>query len=379
MSEIKIPTPLFDSPLASLIIELEQLRHKILGGNVPPYIFFSIKEVFQLLETLGSARIEGNNTTLSDYIEDTFSAPNLSHQEIENLKNAIKFIEEHTDENTCFNQAYFFELHKIVMHDLKKDKIAGNLRDIDVLIQKSNHTPPNRFFVGEQFAEFVDFINAECKQQYQTMMIAIAHHRFEHIHPFADGNGRMGRLLTYALLIKLGFRVKDGRIINPSSVFYADRNRYYDMLGKADSLQEQDLLEWCEYFLSGLKNEMQKIDFLLQKNNVREKVLLPIVHDIYKLQIINKDEKNVLELLVEQEDMLLKADRLSKIRITDTKQKTKILTILKEKNILVPQYPKSRIYELNLIGNPLLRSMIRQLRTLGFVDDFLEKNPKNSG
>ncbi|ANV97844.1 hypothetical protein BBW65_03065 [Helicobacter enhydrae] len=373
MSKIKIPTPSFDSSLASLIVELEKLRHKTLGGNVPPYIFFSIKEIFQLLETLGSARIEGNNTTLSDYIEDTFSMQNLSHQEIENLKNAMQFIEEHTDEDTRFNQAYFFELHKIVMFALKKDWVSGKLRDTDVSIQKSNHTPPSAFLVAERFQEFIDFINTEYKQQFQTMMIAIAHHRFEHIHPFADGNGRMGRLLTYALLIKLGFRVKDGRIINPSSVFYADRNRYYDMLSKADSLQEQDLLEWCEYFLGGLKNEMQKIDFLLQKDNVREEVLIPIIRDIYKLQIINKDEKNVLELLVEQEDMLMKADRLGKIGITDTKQKTKILTMLKAKNILTPQHQASRIYGLNLIENPLLRLVITQLKALGFVDDFLEK------
>jgi len=66
----------------------------------------------------------------------------------------------------------------------------------------------------------------------------------------------LGRLLNYAFLIKLGFQVKKGRLINPSSVFYTNRDQYYAMLSKADSLQNEDILEWCEYFLRGLKNEV---------------------------------------------------------------------------------------------------------------------------
>ena len=96
-------------------------------------------------------------------------------------------------------------------------------------------------------------------------MVAIAHHRFEFIYPFDNGNGRMGRLLNYAFLIKLGFKVKQGRLINPSSVFYANRDQYYDMLSYADTLEPRDLLAWCEYFLIGLKNEIEKIDHLLKK------------------------------------------------------------------------------------------------------------------
>lgn len=68
----------------------------------------------------------------------------------------------------------------------------------------------------------------------------------------------MGRLLNYAILIKLGFKVKQGRLVNPSSVFYTDRDQYYDMLSCADSLEVKDLLSWCEYFLRGLKNEIER-------------------------------------------------------------------------------------------------------------------------
>ena len=66
---IVIPEPSFGSNLTSIILDLEKLRTKRLGGDVPPYIFFQLKDIFQILETLGSARIEGNNTTLSEYVE----------------------------------------------------------------------------------------------------------------------------------------------------------------------------------------------------------------------------------------------------------------------------------------------------------------------
>ena len=73
---LKLYDPMWGSKLANTIIELEKLRVKKLGGPVPPEIFFQLKNIFQLFESLGSARIEGNNTTLSEFVEkiiDSFS------------------------------------------------------------------------------------------------------------------------------------------------------------------------------------------------------------------------------------------------------------------------------------------------------------------
>jgi hypothetical protein len=55
--------------LHEIILDLEKLRTKRLSGDIPPHIFFQLKDIFHFLETLGSARIEGNNTTLSELIE----------------------------------------------------------------------------------------------------------------------------------------------------------------------------------------------------------------------------------------------------------------------------------------------------------------------
>ncbi|MEM7618289.1 MAG: Fic family protein, partial [Pseudomonadota bacterium] len=64
---LKMITPEFDSSLTEVIIDLNHLRKLQLGGTTPAYIFFQLKEIFQLIESIASARIEGNNTTISEY------------------------------------------------------------------------------------------------------------------------------------------------------------------------------------------------------------------------------------------------------------------------------------------------------------------------
>ena len=67
--ENRLPKPDWESNLPNIILDLERLRNRQLSGEIPGYIFFQLKAVFQMMETLGSARIEGNNTTLAEYVE----------------------------------------------------------------------------------------------------------------------------------------------------------------------------------------------------------------------------------------------------------------------------------------------------------------------
>ena len=116
------------------------------------------------------------------------------------------------------------------------------------------------FLVPELMHELVEFINRDDKSQYDLIKVALVHHRFGWIHPFGNGNGRTVRLLTYALLLKYGFNVGDyGRLINPTAIFCCDRDKYYEMLTKADSGTEKGIYEWCLYVLKGLLHERKKI------------------------------------------------------------------------------------------------------------------------
>ena len=379
---ITIPEPSFGSDLTNIILDLEKLRTKQLGGDVPPYIFFQLKNIFQILETLGSARIEGNNTTLSEYVEKLIDA-NLtdeSDDEIKSLENAIAFIEDNTDEKTVFDRAYISEIHKIITKDLtpppkgEGSKYPGELRRHDVSIKKSGHTPPKHFLLPDYFNKFIEFINKKHKEQYQLLMVAIAHHRFEFIHPFDNGNGRMGRLLNYAFLIKLGFKVKEGRLINPSSVFYTDRDQYYNMLSHADSLKADDLLAWCEYFLIGLKNEIEKIDHLLKKEYVQTNILLPMLKIALERKHITKQEFDILVYIVKKDNMRMKAEELDKFDIHKSKEKSNIMAKLKDKKMIMPIRDGGRIYTVYFVNSYLLRSIMQVLKDNGFVSDFLNNN-----
>lgn len=379
---ITIPEPSFGSDLTNIILDLEKLRTKQLGGDVPPYIFFQLKNIFQILETLGSARIEGNNTTLSEYVEKLIDA-NLtdeSDDEIKSLENAIAFIEDNTDEKTVFDRAYISEIHKIITKDLtpppkgEGSKYPGELRRHDVSIKKSGHTPPKHFLLPDYFNKFIEFINKKHKEQYQLLMVAIAHHRFEFIHPFDNGNGRMGRLLNYAFLIKLGFKVKEGRLINPSSVFYTDRDQYYNMLSHADSLKADDLLAWCEYFLIGLKNEIEKIDHLLKKEYVQTNILLPMLKIALERKHITKQEFDILVYIVKKDNMRMKAEELDKFGIHKSKEKSNIIAKLKDKKMIMSIRDGGRIYTVYFVNSYLLRSIMQVLKDNGFVSDFLNNN-----
>jgi len=384
MYNVSIPDPGFGSNLTSIVVDLEKLRSRMLRGEIPPYIFFQIKDIFQILETLGSARIEGNNTTLSDYVEkiiDNAAKEDEQGLELNNIEAAIDFIEDNaTQDGFKIDRAFVSQLHTIVTKDLtppergEGSRNPGLLRGWDVEIKKSTHKPPSHTILKDVFDEFLVFINQDLTTQYQLLMVAIAHHYFMHIHPYDNGNGRLGRLLTYTLLIKLGFNVVKGRIINPSAIFYTDRDKYYEMLAKADSLDDEDLLDWSEYFLSGLKNQIEKIDRILQREYTRDHILIPTVKFALDRKLINKEEHSILNLIIRSKYMAIKSSELGSIGIKTSAQKSYAIKRMREKKMVIPVQEGKRMYTINFANNYLLRGFIKVLQENDFISDFLNNN-----
>jgi len=380
---LKLYEPKWDSQLASIVVELEKLRVKRLGGTVPPYIFFQLKEIFHWLESLGSTRIEGNRTTLAEFVEKIIekipkNTKEEQIREIFNIDQAIEFIESNVQEGSKINRSHISEIHKIIVGDLtppprgEGSHYPGELRPIPVSIQKSNLVLPEPIKVQEYLDELLQFVNAERDSKNDLLVTALAHHRMTWIHPFDNGNGRMVRMFTYAMLIKQGFQVRTGRILNPTAIFCMDRDKYNEMLSKADTGNQEHVLAWCEYVLTGLKEEIEKIDRLLDKTYTTDKVLLPALDFALERQQITSREHDILKALVKTEEMTLRSADLEKIIGQESPvQRSRIIKKLKDKGMLRPLKENGRVYTIGFVNNYLLRGVIKLLEDNSFVPESL--------
>lgn len=373
---LKLVKPSFDSRLTDLIIELEHLRKKQLGGSTHPQVFFQLKHIFHTLESIGSVRIEGNNTTIAEYFEnklDEDSNKNVSYNilAIQNIEKAMEFIEKNV-ENYPINKIFISELHKIIVEGLpftngeEGDKTPGLYRSHKIKISNSKHLPPEPYLIEGYMDEMFEFIKNEDSSKFDLLKSAIAHHRFVWIHPFGNGNGRTVRLFTYAMLIKNGFNVNVGRIVNPTAVFCNNRNEYYDKLSKADLGTEEGILEWCEYVLNGLKDEIEKIDKLSDYQFLKTEILLPSINFSLSRKIITDTEAKILKETIEKQ--VIQNSDLEKFFKGKAKSEiSRQIKKLLEKKMLIPERDSARKYVLRFDNNYLLRGVIKMLDEKDFL------------
>ncbi|MEI7474959.1 MAG: Fic family protein [bacterium] len=371
---LTIPTPSFDSNITELIVGLEVLRGERPYLEVHPCLFFQLKDIFHMIESLQSARIEGNRTTFDDYVEAKFdNTKNQSIEEIDNIENAIKYIDEvfHSDKKTKITSVLIKELHTILTQGLtcEGSRTPGNYRKNEVKILNANHIPPMAIMVQEYMDELIAWINEDTKTQNKPLKIAVAHHRFTWIHPFDNGNGRMSRLLTYFMLRQYGYRMSD--LMNLSAIFCIDRSKYFDNLEKADSGNDEDLLYWCEYVLSGLILEIKKIQKLLDKEFFITKILTPALNSSLKKGRISNDEKKILELSLRKTDNLIMIKDIKVILKdkNDRQLNTYINKMIKEE-LLQREKANSRKYLINLFNSSILRGIIKSLENEGLVNKY---------
>lgn len=371
--------PAFDSPLVDVVTELEHLRRLRLGGSTPAPVFFQLKHIFHMLESLGSARIEGNHTTLADYVESRLEpqpAP-LSDQlrEMANIEEAMGFIEEHFQPGHDVSEYLVRELHAITVRDLERegDDTPGAYRQRGVQISQSQHLPPEAISVPQYMAELVQFINRPDPAKYDLIKVALAHHRFAWIHPFGNGNGRVVRLLTYTLLIKYGFNVKaGGRVLNPTAVFCNDRDRYYAMLAQADTGEPQGREAWCVYVLSGMLDELRKVDQLTDSTFLMERILTPALRYARERELVTLMEERVL-LETARRGVAKASDLKNAMPDFSERQRTYQIGKLVERRMLAPIRDGARQYTVGFANNFLIRGVIRALSDEGFIPDTLNR------
>ena len=192
----------------------------------------AIKKLHETLEinyTYNTNAIEGNTLTLQEtrlVIREgiTIKGKSLSeHLEAKNHPQAITYIENMV--NNPITEKNILELHGILFSGFCEG--AGNYRNGQVYLEGSDHMPPPAFEVPQLIQDLLEWLEKNPEELRPIESAAVFHHKFVEIHPFDDGNGRVGRLLMNLLLIKNGY---------PLTVIKTmDRRRYYESLIKADN------------------------------------------------------------------------------------------------------------------------------------------------
>ena len=379
--DLALLNPSFDSPLVDVLTELEHLRRLQLRGSTPTHVFFQLKTIFHMLESLGSARIEGNHTTLADYVESKLEGTQQAHsdqlREMENIEAAMSYIEESIQPGVGLTEHFVRELHAITVKELERegDATPGAYRQTQVKIAQSEHLPPEFIQVPQYMQELVAFINENHLPKYDLIKVALAHHRFGWIHPFGNGNGRVVRLLTYALLIKYGFNVKTGgRVLNPTAVFCNDRDLYYAMLARADSGIAEGLEEWCTYVLQGILDELRKVDRLTDFGYLIDKILAPALAYAKERELVTALEERVLQIAATK-GIAKAVDLAEAMPGMSSAQRTYQIKKLVERKMLQPIKEGARQYTIGFSNNYLMRGIVRALSDEGFIPSTLNTAP----
>src|SRR4030066_1593846 len=146
------------------------------------------------------------------------------------------------------------ETHKILMQGVRgKHKEPGEFRRSQnwiggATINDAVFVPPVHTSIGELMGDIEQFVHNDTKYFPELLKIALVHYQFETIHPFLDGNGRVGRLLITLYLVSRGILKRP--VLYLSDFFERNRTHYYDNLMRVR--EKNDLLQWFKFFLVGI-------------------------------------------------------------------------------------------------------------------------------
>jgi len=258
-----------------------------------------------VLEAHYTTHIEGTTLTL-EQSEQLLAGQKLPDadpndaQELMNYRDAFDLVSNYLGSGDPVTEGLIREIHRRLVDNGRGNSAApGEYRTIQNYVVNSItkevlYTPPPVYEIGMMMQELVDYINVTT-EIHPVLVSGLAQFQLVHIHPFLDGNGRTGRLLSTLCLYRKGYDFK--RLFTISEYYDRNRTDYYKAI---QSVRENnmDLTIWLEYFTHALASQMQEIK-LRGESIIRADVLAKRHH-------LSERQTKALQYIIEHGQLTIK-------------------------------------------------------------------------
>jgi Fic family protein len=254
--------------LLSQVEQIAALRERILAAAVQVPWIPALQKDTRIRNAHSSTAIEGNPLTLEQVraIEEGREIPataRRARREVANYFAGLRFVEKNA-RRSVITHAEVLKLHRILADEVMDQGKPGEYRTIRVKV--GDYIAPSPERVQLMISDLLDWWNNGAPKISPILSSAIVHHQFETIHPFADGNGRAGRMLSLWELYRRGF--DSHHIFSIDEFYWEDRPRYYRALETVRQ-NDGDLTSWLEYSAEGLRATLERVWSRIQKLTAR--------------------------------------------------------------------------------------------------------------
>ncbi|GBO55976.1 hypothetical protein APA_4182 [Pseudanabaena sp. lw0831] len=225
-----------------------------------------------LKEATLSNKIEGTQTNIEEALLSIEDVPLDKRNDWEEVQNYVEAMNQAIAklDDLPFSSRLIRETHQILLQGVRgKHKQSGEFRKSQnwiggATIDDARFVPPVHTAIDELMSDLELFVHNEEHYFPELLKIALGHYQFETIHPFLDGNGRVGRLMITLYLVSQGILKKP--ILYLSDFFERNRSLYYENLTRVR--EQNDLSHWFKFFLVGVietaKNSVTTFDNILK-------------------------------------------------------------------------------------------------------------------
>ncbi|MBL7110513.1 MAG: Fic family protein [Bacteroidales bacterium] len=296
-------------------------------------------------EATQSSKIEGTQTNMDEALLDKEDIPVNRRDDWEEVQNYIKAMEWAIREldKLPISSRLIRGTHKILLQGVRGEKkLPGEFRNSQnwiggATIKDAIFIPPVHTSVPKLMSDIEKFLHNEEIFLPELLKIGLVHYQFETIHPFLDGNGRVGRLLIPLYLVSK--KILQKPILYLSDFFEKNRKLYYDNLSMVREMN--DLNQWFKFFLVGIieiaKSGITTFDNIMQLQKMVENTLQKLGS-----RVVNA--KKIVDYLYRRP--IINAERVSEIAEISMPSSYKLISDLENMNILkeITGGQRSRLY-----------------------------------